>query len=179
MFRMPSSVCRLAGFAISSILSCDSDVMISAGVMSGSRSVILPNSTSTPVPPFHATSERADERPPPPRSFIPLIVWPSTASVIASRMSFLVNGAGTWTDERSESASPERFFDAKVAPPIPSRPVLPPVKTSMSPGNLASARTRSFLLPTPTHATSTRQFLSKDSSNSTSPATVGTPTQLP
>ena len=96
-----------------------------------------------------------------------------------SSRSFFMKGSGTCTEERSLAASSLRFFEAKVAPLIPSLPVLPPIRTRTSPGAFASPRMRSPFFPRPTQATSTRQFLSKESSNSISPATVGTPTQFP
>ena len=50
------------GDSISSILSCDSDIIISVGDMSSSRRFTLLSSTSTPVPPLEAISgERRGE----------------------------------------------------------------------------------------------------------------------
>ena len=110
------------------ILSCDSDIMISAGNMPGSRVWILLRSTSIPVPAFAAISASPHVRPPPPRSFIPRRIFASTASSIASMMSFLVKGSGTWTADRSVSDLSVSVLLAKLAPRMPSRPVLPPTR---------------------------------------------------
>ena len=163
----------------SSMRSCDSDVMISSGVMPSSLTLTLESSTSAPVSPFDATSERAVESPPPPRSFMPCSFPVAATSMSASSSSFFMNGSGTCTEVLSDSGPFARFFEAKAAPPTPSLPVLPPIRTIMSPGLLASPRITEPFLPTPTQATSTRQFFSKVASNSMSPATVGTPTQFP
>ena len=141
--------------------------MISVGDMSSSRSLTLLSSTSTPVPPLDATSESAVERPPPPRSFIPRILARlETISRSESRRSFFMKGSGTWTEERSLPASSLRFFEAKVAPLIPSLPVLPPIKDEDVPGCLRLPEDEVPLLPQP-HAGHVHQAVPLEASRRT------------
>ena len=91
---------------------------------------ILFTSSSIPIPKESAVSDTAHDKPPPPRSFIALIHFSSRASKIASMISFSINGSGICTaDLFSDSSESEANWD----PPIPSRPVGPPSKTTRSP----------------------------------------------
>ena len=72
----------------------------------------------------------AHDNPPPPKSFIALIQFSFLASSIASIINFSINGSGICTADLS-SVSNES--DANCDPPIPSRPVEPPINTTKSP----------------------------------------------
>ena len=73
----------------------------------------------------------AQDKPPPPKSFIALIHFASRASRIASMINFSIKGSGICTAERS---SPSNISDANCEPPTPSRPVAPPISKTKSPG---------------------------------------------
>ena len=167
----------------SSIRSCDSDTSTSASPIVESRTWTAPMSMSIPTPSESAVSETAHARPPPPRSFIARTIPSDLAARTASITSFSVNGSGICTAERWSSppplpSPPPSPSDANPAPPIPSRPVAPPTRCTASPA-AAELGTSDSLLPNPTAATSTSAYPLYDSSNPTSPPTVGTPMQLP
>ena len=96
-------------------------------------------------------------------------------------MSFLpVNGSPTWTDGRfSDEPSSSSWLASTEAPPMPSRPVVAPYRTTSWPATVAFARMSRSTGSSPTHIAFTRQLSRYDSSNTASPPTVGTPTQLP
>ena len=64
---------RLSGLAITSILSWDSDIIISSGAKSDSRRCTFFTSNSIPIPKLSAVSDIAQDNPPPPKSFIALM----------------------------------------------------------------------------------------------------------
>ena len=76
------------------------------------------------------SSEIAHDKPPPPKSFIALIHFSFLASRIASMINFSINGSGICIAERFSFSNE---YDANWEPPIPSRPVEPPIKTTKSP----------------------------------------------
>ena len=82
-----------------------------------------------PIPKLSAVSDIAQERPPPPKSFIALMQFSSRHSKIASMINFSINGSGICTAERS---SPSNASDANCEPPTPSRPVEPPISKTKS-----------------------------------------------
>jgi hypothetical protein len=63
-----STSSSLSGSTTHSIRSCDSEIMISKGSMSPSRSGTLSTSISIPTSPFEAISEELDVSPAAPRS---------------------------------------------------------------------------------------------------------------
>ena len=90
----------------------------------------LSTSNSIPIPKLSAVSETAQDNPPPPKSFIALIHFSFLASRIASIINFSMKGSGICTADLS---SLSRESDANCEPPIPSRPVEPPIRTTKSP----------------------------------------------
>ena len=79
---------------ITSILSCDSDIIISSGDKSDSRKCTFFTSNSIPIPKLSAVSDMAHDNPPPPKTFIALMHFSSLASKIASMINFSINGSG-------------------------------------------------------------------------------------
>ena len=110
-----------------------SEITISTGSMSASRSGTRSRWTSRPTPPL-AISEREDARPAAPRSCSDWTRPPSTSARLAS-ISFLpVKGSPTWTEGRlSSSSSESSWLASTLAPPIPSRPVVAPKRTTWLP----------------------------------------------
>ena len=116
------------------ILSCDSDSIISYGVIPSSLSGIFSRSIHEPFPPLSAISDRQHVSPPPPRSFTPWMSRVSKSSYVASITRFLVNGSATCTAGLSSiSELLVSSSEANVTPCIPSRPVVPPIKRYTSP----------------------------------------------
>ncbi len=63
------------------------------------------------------------------------------SSRLASIRSFSANGSPTWTDGRLDGSSSVKVALARTdAPPIPSRPVAEPNRTTRFPGPGAEAR---------------------------------------
>ena len=88
-----------------------------------------------PVPARSAVSEVAQVIPPAPRSWRPSTRPRSISSSDASISSFSANGSPTWTLGRFEgSSSPNVALARTDAPPIPSRPVVEPNRTTRLPG---------------------------------------------
>ena len=110
--------------------------MISHGSISSSRSGTRSRWTSTPAPP-RAISASEEASPAAPQSCSDSTSPASTSSSEAS-ISFLpVNGSPTWTDGRfSSEPSPSSWLASTEAPPIPSRPVVAPKRTSSVAGRL-------------------------------------------
>ncbi len=138
------------GSTKASMRSCDSDIRISAGVMSCSRRCTASRSTSMPIPALAAHSDVAHEIPAPPRSWIPTTRSRSYSSRQASMSCFSSNGSPTWTVGRLAPASSSKLADASTdTPPIPSRPVALPSSTARLPGPeaLASTSWSSFSRP--------------------------------
>ncbi len=142
---------RLYRSVITSILSWDSEIIISVGDIPVSLLCTRATSNSIPTERASAVSDIAHERPPPPKSFIAFMQPLSRASSIASITSFSIKGSGIWTAERF---SDSKVSDANCDPPIPSRPVEPPIKTTKS--SLSALFLISlFFFPKPIAATST------------------------
>ena len=94
--------------------------------------------------------------------------------------SFSANGSPTWTAGRFEGSWAPNDADARTdAPPMPSRPVADPYRITRFPGPGAAARTIASSRTSPIAITLTSGFPWYDGSNTSSPPTVGTPTQLP
>jgi hypothetical protein len=65
------------------------------------------------------------------------------SSRLASMSSFSANGSPTWTDGRLAALASSNVALARtLAPPIPSRPVVEPKRTTRLPGPGAAARVR-------------------------------------
>ena len=114
----------------------------------------LSTSNSIPIPKLSAVSEIAQDNPPPPKSFIALIHFSFLASRIASIINFSMKGSGICTADLS---SLSRESDANCEPPIPSRPVEPPIRTTKSP-LFAWFFINLFFFPKPIAATSTNAY---------------------
>ena len=153
--------------------------MISQGSISSSRSGTRSRWTSTPAPP-RAISASAEASPAAPQSWSDSTSPLSTSSSEAS-ISFLpVNGSPTCTEGRfSSEPSPSSWLASTEAPPIPSRPVVAPKRTSAFPVPCACARVTRSAGRSPTHIAFTRQLPPYASSKTASPPTFGTPTQFP
>ena len=80
------------------------------------------------------------------------------SSRLASSSSFSVNGSPTWTCGRRASLFSLSSSEAKLAPWMPSRPVLAPTQSSTLPTPDAAARIRSASLSRPTHMALTSGF---------------------
>ena len=115
---------------IINILSCDSEIIISSGNNPDSLVCTLLTSNSIPIPKLSAISETAHDNPPPPKSFIALMQFSFLASRIVSMINFSMKGSGICIADLS---SPSKESDANCDPPIPSRPVEPPIRTTKSP----------------------------------------------
>ncbi len=127
-----------------------SEIMTSKGSISGSRRGMASRSTRMPVPARSAVSDVAQVIPPAPRSWRPSTRPRSISSRLASMSSFSANGSPTWTLGRLEGSSSVKVALARTeAPPIPSRPVVEPNRTTRlpGPGAAASVRSRSSISP--------------------------------
>ena len=168
------------GSTIATIRSWDSLIITSNGSMPGSRRGIASRSTSMPVPPRSAVSHVAQVMPAAPRSWIETTRPFAISSRVASMSSFSANGSPTWTDGRLDGSwSPNVALASTDAPPMPSRPVAEPYRTTRLPGPSAEARVSIPSSSRPIAMTLTSGLPWYDGSNTSSPPTVGTPTQLP
>ena len=111
---------------MSSMRSCDSDSMISYGVMPVSRCGTFATSISTPTPPRDPVSDVAHVSPAAPMSCTPTHASVAITSRHASRSNFSMNGSPTCTAGRFSEDDSSNSADAIVAPWMPSRPVLAP-----------------------------------------------------
>ena len=169
-----------SGRTIASIRSCDSEISTSNGSRSGSRRGTASRSIRIPVPARSAVSDVAQVMPPAPRSWRPSTRPRSISSREASISSFSANGSPTCTEGRLDGSSSEKVAEASTdAPPIPSRPVVDPNRTARLPGPGAAARVSCRSSSSPIAITLTSGLPWYDSSNTSSPPIVGTPTQLP
>ena len=169
-----------SGSTIASIRSCDSLIIISKGSMPGSRRGIAASSMRMPVPARSAVSDVAQVIPPAPRSWSPTTSPLRMSSSDASINSFSANGSPTCTDGLFDaSASANVALASTLAPPIPSRPVVEPNRTTWLPSPGAAARVRSRSSSRPIAMTFTSGLPPYDGSKTSSPPIVGTPTQLP
>ena len=135
--------------------------MISNGSIPCSRSGTRATSTSIPTSPLDAISAAEEVSPAAPRS------CSDTSSPDSSRQrqhssSFASsNGSPIWTEGRFESSPSSSSAEASTeAPPIPSRPVEAPIRTTALPGPAAAALTMRSRRASPTHIALTRQFCS-------------------
>jgi hypothetical protein len=102
------------------------------------------------------------------------------SSSVASISSFSANGSPTWTLGRLDGSWSPNVAEASTdAPPIPSRPVAEPYSTTRLPTPSAAARVSIPSSSSPIAITLTSGLPWYDGSNTSSPPTVGTPTQLP
>ncbi len=155
------SSASLPGSTTHSIRSCDSEIMISNGSMSSSRSGTLDTSMSRPTSPFDAISDEDDDRPAAPRSCSEASVPRSSSSRQHSITRFSSNGSPICTDGRLDASSSSSSADASTdAPPMPSRPVRAPISTSTLPTPAAALRIRRSSRAMPRHIAFTRQFCS-------------------
>ena len=121
---------RSAGCTTTAILSCDSEMAISVPSRpsyffgTASRLILRPS----------ASSPMATDTPPAPKS-LHLMMSFVTSGFLNSLWSFLSVGALPFctSDPQVITDFVSCAFDEPVAPPIPSRPVLPPRRTTMSP----------------------------------------------
>ena len=117
------SSASLSGSTTHSIRSWDSEIMISNGSMSSSRSGTFDTSMSRPTSPLDAISDEEDESPAAPRSCSEASVPRSSSSRQHSSSRFSSNGSPICTDGRLEASSSSSSADASTdAPPMPSRP---------------------------------------------------------
>ena len=149
------------GSTTHSIRSCDSEIMISNGSMSASRRGTRRTSRSIPRPPLAAISDDDEVRPAAPRS------WSATSSPASSSSSehssslLSSNGSPIWTVGRlAPSSSPSSALASTEAPPIPSRPVRAPNRTTTLPTPAAAERISLSVSIRPTHIALIRQFCS-------------------
>jgi hypothetical protein len=101
---------------ISSIRSCDSDSMISYGVIPASRCGTSAMSTSMPTPPRDPVSLVEHVRPAAPMSCTPTTASAFMTSRHASSSSFSMNGSPTCTAGRLSADFSSNSADAIVAP---------------------------------------------------------------
>ena len=115
--------------------SCDSDTQISHGASPGSFRGTFSRSTSAPHPASRAISPTTQLRPPPPRSFMPVMRCLALTSKHACMTGSFVMGSPSWTAPlESSSDVAVRSAEAKFTPWMPSRPVRPPMRIMTSPG---------------------------------------------
>ena len=125
--HVSSTAAHWSWVTTAAIRSCDSEIMISNGSMSCSRSGTRARSRSMPTPPLAAISAVEDARPAAPRSWSASSRPRSSSSSVHS-ISFLpVNGSPIWTLGRlAAESSPNPCEASTLAPPMPSRPVRDP-----------------------------------------------------
>jgi hypothetical protein len=150
-----------AGSTTHSIRSCDSEIMISNGSMSASRSGTFAMSRSMPTPPFDAISDELEVKPAAPRSCSEASRSRSSSSRQHSISFFSSNGSPICTDGRFASSPSPSSADASTdAPPIPSRPVSAPSSTTWLPTPAAADLVSRSCGAMPRHIALTRQFCS-------------------
>ena len=150
-----------AGSTTHSIRSWDSEIMISNGSMSASRSGTRVTSMSSPTSPFEAISDDEDDSPAAPRSWSAASVSRSSSSRQHSTSLDSSKGSPIWTEGRlDESSSDSSALASTEAPPMPSRPVRAPSRTSRLPTPAAALRISRSWGASPTHIALTRQFCS-------------------
>ena len=116
-----------AGSTTAIIRSCDSLIRISSGASVESRSGTASSSTCMPPSPAEASSDVAQDRPAPPRSWMPLTSPAANSSRVHSMSSFSMNGSPTWTLGRLAGPVLSKVSLARIeTPPMPSPPVLAP-----------------------------------------------------
>ena len=141
--------------------SWDSETMISKGSMSASRSGTRATSRSIPTPPLDAISEADEVSPAAPRSCSETSRSRSSSSSEHSMSFFSANGSPTWTVGRlSPSASSSSALASTDAPPMPSRPVEAPKRTTTLPTPAAAERIMRSVSASPSAIALTRQLCS-------------------
>ena len=143
----------LLGSTIAHIRSWDSDIKISSGERDGSRNGTLSNCTFIPPEPPDASSLVAQDKPAPPRSWIPTTRSSAKISSEHSIKTFSTKGSPTCTLGRLVDPPAPNVSDASTeTPPIPSPPVFAPYKTTKLPAPAAFANLMSLCFITPTHS---------------------------
>ena len=118
--------------------------------MSASRSGTLATSMSIPTPPAEAISPAEEVRPAAPRSCSETSSPFASSSRQHSSSFDSSKGSPIWTVGRfASSPSPSSAEASTEAPPIPSRPVEAPIRTTALPTPAAAARTMSSVLRDP------------------------------
>jgi hypothetical protein len=119
--------------------------------------------------------------PPPPRSWRPSSRPRRTSSSDASIRSFSANGSPICTLGRLSTEPSSSVREASTdTPPMPSRPVAAPNRSSREPARTSRADVMSSsVAATPTHITFTVGLAECGSAKWISPPTVGTPMQFP
>ncbi len=126
---------RFSGLQVHIMRSCDSDTHISQGASPDSLRGTFSRSTSAPQPASRAISPTTQLRPPPPRSFMPVMRCLAFTSKHACMTGSLVMGSPSCTAPLESSSDVSvRSREAKFTPCMPSRPVRPPMSTITSPG---------------------------------------------
>ncbi len=152
-----SAIC--SAVTIASMRSWLSLIMISQGSMSASRRGTRSAWMSSPTTPLLAISLLELVRPAAPRSCMLTTSLRWISSRQASMSFFSVNGSPTWTLGRfSSSVSSNSWLASTLAPPMPSRPVLEPMRTTWLPMPLAMARTMPSVRIMPALMALTRQL---------------------
>ena len=156
-----------------------SEIMISHGSMPASRSGTRSRWTSIPEPP-RAISASDDASPAAPQSCSDSTRPRSTSSRLTSASFLPVNGSPIWTVGRlSASSSPSSALASTLAPPMPSRPVVAPKRTTALPARPPAAVCTRSAGSRPTHIAFTRQLSRYAGSKVVVPPTVGMPIELP
>ena len=90
-----------------------------------------------------------------PMSWMPTARPDSISSRVASSRSFLVKGSPIWTEGRLADDASDSSSEAKVAPWMPSRPVVAPTAITRLPGPEAKPRMIFLFSTSPRHITLT------------------------
>ena len=140
------------GSTIAHMRSCDSDIKISSGDSVASRNGTRSSSTFIPPLPPDANSLVAQDKPAPPRSWMPTTRSSAKISSEHSIKTFSTNGSPTCTAGRFAGPVASKVSEAKTeTPPMPSPPVFAPYRTTRFPAPAALASLISLCFITPTH----------------------------
>ena len=133
-----------------------------------------------PPEPPDASSLVAQDKPAPPRSWMPTTKSSAKISSEHSIKTFSTNGSPTCTLGRFVDPPAPNVSEASTdTPPIPSPPVFAPYNTTKLPAPAAFANLISLCFITPTHNALTSGLPAYVSSNVTSPPIFGRPKQFP
>ena len=117
----------LPGSTTAHMRSWDSLIRISSGLSEESRSGTVSSSTRMPPEPAEASSLVAQDRPAPPRSWMPRTSFSANSSRVHSMSSFSWKGSPTWTAGRFAGPVASKVSEASTeTPPMPSPPVRAP-----------------------------------------------------
>ncbi len=155
-----STASSFSGSTTASIRSWDSETITSKGSRSGFRSGTRSTSISIPTPPFSAISALDEVSPAAPRSWSATSSSESSSSRQHSSSFDSSKGSPIWTVGRFSSPASSSADASTDAPPMPSRPVEAPIRTSRLPTPAAAERTMRSARATPTHIALTRQLSS-------------------